>query len=108
MPVSDRWLPNHPKERYGKLPYCYFRTRFYEYGTATYDLPCRSIRRQPEYNEEMWYRVSQLGNLQIEKFFWIGALLPFQPLFFSANPRLTSKGEKVSLEEDDPWGFVYE
>lgn len=104
-PVCDRWLPSHPKERYGRLPYWYFRTRFLEYGTMTYDLPCRQIRRQPEYNETMWYRVSKIGQLQIEKFFWIGALLPFDPVFFGANPNLEVQGEKINL--DEPQGFTY-
>lgn len=105
VPICDRWLPNHPKERYGKLPYWYLRSRFFEYGTVKYDLPCRSIRRHSEYNEKIWHRVSKLGEMELEKFFPIGALLPFHPLFFEAKSTEV-KGDKINLNE--PWGFRYE
>lgn len=106
VPICDRWLPNHPKERYGKLPYWYFRTRFRKYGMVTYDLPFRQIRRRPEHNEQMWYRTSNLNSLVMEKFFYIGALLPFHPIFFEANPPLKVKGEKIDLTV--PYGVRWE
>lgn len=105
IPVCDRWLPNHPKERYGKLPYWYFRTRFGDYGGSRYDLPHRFIRRRAEFNEPIWYRKSNLGSFTLEKFFWIGALLPFDPIFFDSNPPLEVQGEKRDLNSPD--GFEY-
>ena len=103
VPVCDRFLPSHPKERYGKLPYWYFRTRFRMYGTAFYDLPYRSLRRYPEYTERMWYKISRA--IIQEKFFPLGALLPLHSLFFEVHS-LQVEGDKRDLSET--WGFVYE
>lgn len=106
-PVCDRYLPNHPKERYGLLPDWYFRTRFKEYGTSKYDLPVRSIRRYPEYNEQIWYKISRLNSsIIMERFFWLGALLPFHPIFFEANSPLAVQGEKRNI--DLPYGVRWE
>ncbi len=47
-----------------------------------------------------------MGDFHLEKFYFIGALLPFHPLFFNANPPLEVKGDFIDYSE--PWGFIYE
>ncbi len=106
QPICDRWLPSHPKERYGRLDYWYFRTRFKTYGLVNYDLPLRSYRTGREHNEILWHKVSIVKSIEFqEKFFPIGALLPFDDIFYLASKPLEVVGEKIDL--DAPDGFRY-
>lgn len=105
-PISDRHLPSHPKEIYGLLPYWYFRTRFPDYGLPDYDLPMSWVRRQPEYNEPIWFKESKVRGMPIyTHIFPLGMLLPFHDLFFEAHPPLEVIGEK--RDPNEPIGFRY-
>ena len=106
VPVCDRWLPNHPKELYGNLPYWYWRSRFEMYGLADFDLPLRGIRKKPEFNERLWHQVSRYKGMEIQEKFWmIGALLPYHWMFDTMHASLEVEGEKV--DNTQPWAFRY-
>lgn len=109
-PIADRFLPNHPQNLRGKLPYWYLRSRFKQYGTIDYDLPNRGLTRNPDYGEALFIQNSAVAALGTT-YFGLGAVLPYHELFFQAmweldftKPELVA-GEKI--DPDAPWAFRY-
>lgn len=109
-PITDRFLPNHPQNLRGKLPYWYMRTRFKQYGTIDYDLPNRGLERFPDYGEALFIQHSAVAALGTT-YFGLGAILPYHDLFFRALWNLDiEKPELVTGDKIDPaapWAFRY-
>lgn len=110
-PISDRFLPNHPQNLRGKLPFWYLRTRFKQYGTIDYDLPNRGLTRNPDYGEALYIHHSALAALGTT-YFGLGAVLPYSPdIFYRAFWELDTEKEELiageKIDPDAPWAFRY-
>jgi hypothetical protein len=109
-PIADRFLPNHPQNLRGKLPYWYLRTRFKQYGAIDYDLPNRGLYRNADHGESLFVQHSAVAALGTT-YFGLGAILPYHDTFFRAMWELdTEKAELVQgekLDPDAPWAWRY-
>lgn len=109
-PIADRFLPTHPQNLRGKLPYWYLRSRFKQYATIDYDLPNRGLTRNPDYGEALFILNSAAPALGTT-YFGLGAILPYHDLFFRAMWEIDFTKEEIvkgdKLDPDAPWAFRF-